>query len=104
MVRENLAKRREHFQQLVGVGIPAQVQCRVEPDLIPAGNVFKLHGRKLGVGNANDCAIGSTDARGTQTNVRYSADPVAELADISHEDGTIADYRDSAKQVFDGLL
>jgi len=36
--------------------------------------------------------------------VHDGSDLIPEAADVAHQDGTVADYRDAAEKVLDGLL
>src|SRR5260370_15295486 len=76
----------------------------MKPDLVPSGNVLKRHGGELAIGDTNDGPFGRADTGRAQPNVNDCASSVAEAANVSNQNGTIPDYRNSAEQVLDCLL
>src|SRR5271157_2607640 len=76
----------------------------LEKHLIAPAQVFDVDSRDSAIGNSQERSFFGAHTSGAQADILDRSGAVAELAKIAHANDFIAQYRNSAKQIFDGLL
>ena len=104
LILENRGDGFEHTADLVGCSIAPQVERDMEEHFVAAVEILEGHGGERSVGDGDKGPVESADARGAQPDIFDGAHIATELAEIAHRNGAIADDRDAAEQIFDGLL
>src|SRR5580704_7618340 len=89
---------------LGGRGVVLQAEAGMEPELIACGEIFELQIRHLPIGEADQGPVASPDPRGTQANVYYDAERVANLQSVSDAYHPVENDGDSTQDIFQSLL